>query len=135
MVTCITCPAGNKPKLPNGNYTDGLLGVFRSTPSGEAGSWTTQIRNNSAILQDTLLLSNPINGALTQAGVGTSQSPNKGWYEIYWQLIRLIADKVGPAALICSVQTTVASTGPSHRTGGSREMALRQTMAIPVRAR
>ena len=73
---------GNESKLPNAfNYTDGLLGVFRSTSSGDAGSWTTQVRNNSANLQDTLLLSNPVNGALTQCGIGTSQMLNQGWYD------------------------------------------------------
>jgi photosystem II stability/assembly factor-like uncharacterized protein len=31
-----------------GNYNLGLLGVFRSTSSGDAGSWTTQVRTTSA---------------------------------------------------------------------------------------
>ena len=39
------------------------------------------MRNNSANLQDTLLLSNPVNGALTQCGIGTSQMFNQGWYD------------------------------------------------------
>lgn len=81
MSSCNNCPAGTNPNFPNANYTDGLLGVFRSTASGDAGSWTTQTRNNSATLQDTLLLSNPVNGALTQCGLGTSQFINQGWYD------------------------------------------------------
>jgi hypothetical protein len=81
MASCISCPAGTNPNFPTANYTDGLLGVFRSTSSGDAGSWTTQTRNNSATLQDTLLLSNPVNGALTQCGLGTSQFLNQGWYD------------------------------------------------------
>lgn len=81
MASCISCPAGTNPNFPTANYTDGLLGVFRSTSSGDAGSWTTQTRNNSATLQDTLLLSNPVNGALTQCGFGTSQFLNQGWYD------------------------------------------------------
>jgi hypothetical protein len=81
MAACISCPAGTNPNFPTANYTDGLLGVFRSTSSGDAGSWTTQTRNNSATLQDTLLLSNPVNGALTQCGIGTSQFINQGWYD------------------------------------------------------
>jgi Bacterial Ig domain/Putative Ig domain len=81
MVACISCGAGTNPNFPTANYTDGLLGVFRSTSSGDAGSWTTQTRNNSANLQDTLLLSNPVNGALTQCGLGTSQFLNQGWYD------------------------------------------------------
>src|SRR5262249_12854866 len=81
MAACISCGAGTNPNFPTANYTDGLLGVFRSTASGDAGSWTTQTRNNSANLQDTLLLSNPVNGALTQCGLGTSQFINQGWYD------------------------------------------------------
>ena len=81
MSSCNSCPAGTNPNFPTASYTDGLLGVFRSTASGDAGSWTTQTRNNSATLQDTLLLSNPVNGALTQCGIGTSQFLNQGWYD------------------------------------------------------
>ncbi|MDT7540997.1 MAG: hypothetical protein QOE33_901 [Acidobacteriota bacterium] len=67
--------------LVNGrNYQDGLLAVFRSTSNGDAGTWTTQVRNNSANKQDTLLLSNPVNGVLTECGFGTSQMINQGWY-------------------------------------------------------
>ena len=81
LATCISCAAGTNPNFPTANYTDGLLGVFRSTASGDTGSWTTQTRNNSATLQDTLLLSNPVNGAFTQCGFGTSQFLNQGWYD------------------------------------------------------
>jgi hypothetical protein len=81
LAACTSCPAGTNPNFPTANYTDGMLGVFRSTSSGNAGSWTTQARNNSATLQDTLLLSNPVNGALTQCGIGTSQFLNQGWYD------------------------------------------------------
>ena len=81
LATCISCPAGINPNFPTLGYTDGLLAVLRSTSSGDIGSWTTQTRNNSASLQDTLLLSNPVNGALTQCGFGTSQMLNQGWYD------------------------------------------------------
>jgi hypothetical protein len=81
LSTCIACPAGTNPNFPTANFTDGLLAVFRSTASGDAGSWTAQVRNNTANLQDTLLLSNPVNGALTQCGLGTSQFLNQGWYD------------------------------------------------------
>ena len=67
--------------LGPGTFTDGLLGVFRSNSSGDAGSWNTQVRNTSPNVQDTLLLSNPINAALTQCGLGTSQFLNQGWYD------------------------------------------------------
>ncbi|HKG97744.1 MAG TPA: hypothetical protein VKA97_08015, partial [Pyrinomonadaceae bacterium] len=65
-----------------GNYNLGLLGVFRSTSSGDPGTWTTQVRNTSANKQDTLLLSNPINAALVECGIGaTNQFLNQGWYD------------------------------------------------------
>ncbi|HKG79518.1 MAG TPA: hypothetical protein VKA78_08865, partial [Pyrinomonadaceae bacterium] len=65
-----------------GNYNLGLLGVFRSTSSGDSGTWTTQVRNTSANKQDTLLLSNPINAALVECGIGaTNQFLNQGWYD------------------------------------------------------
>ena len=81
MVACISCGAGTNPNFPTANYTDGLLGVFRSQSAGDAGSWTTQVRNNSANLQDTLLLTNPVNGAFLQCGFGSSQFINQGWYD------------------------------------------------------
>jgi hypothetical protein len=64
-----------------GTYNLGLLGVFRSTSSGDSGTWTTQVRNTSVNKQDTLLLSNPVNGVLTQCGFGASQFINQGWYD------------------------------------------------------
>jgi len=81
MSSCTACGAGTNPNFPSANYTDGLLGVFRSTANGDAGSWTTQVRNNSANQQDTLLLSNPVYGALADCGFGTTQFLNQGWYD------------------------------------------------------
>ncbi|HYG10272.1 MAG TPA: carboxypeptidase regulatory-like domain-containing protein, partial [Pyrinomonadaceae bacterium] len=81
MAACNNCPAGTNPNFPTANYTDGLLAVFRSTASGDTGSWTAQVRNNSPNIQDTLLLTNPVNGVLTQCGFGTSQFLNQGWYD------------------------------------------------------
>ena len=81
MSACISCGAGTNPNFPTASYTDGLLAVFRSNSAGDAGSWTAQVRNTSPNLQDTLLLTNPVNGALTQCGFGTSQFLNQGWYD------------------------------------------------------
>ncbi len=81
MASCFSCGAGTNPNFPTISYTDGLLGVFRSTSSGDTGSWTTQVRNNSANLQDTLLLTNPVFGALQQCGLGATQVLNQGWYD------------------------------------------------------
>jgi hypothetical protein len=65
-----------------GTFNLGLLGVFRSTSSGDPGTWTTQVRNTSPNKQDTLLLSNPINAALVECGFGTAnQFLNQGWYD------------------------------------------------------
>ncbi len=65
-----------------GTFNLGLLGVFRSTSSGDPGTWTTQVRNNSPNKQDTLLLSNPINAALVECGISTAnQFLNQGWYD------------------------------------------------------
>jgi uncharacterized repeat protein (TIGR01451 family) len=64
------------------NYQDGLLAVFRSTANGDAGSWTTQVRNSSANKQDTLLLSNPVNAVLVECGFGaTNNFLHQGWYD------------------------------------------------------
>jgi hypothetical protein len=82
MASCIACGAGTNPNFPTANYTDGLLGVFRSTSAGATGTWTTQVRNNSANLQDTLLLSNGVNAVITTCGfTGTNQFLNQGWYD------------------------------------------------------
>jgi hypothetical protein len=94
LAACISCGAGTNPNFPTANYTDGLLAVLRSTSAGDAGSWTTQTRNNSANLQDTLLLSNPVNGALTQCGFGTSQFLNQGWYDNVLAVDPTDSDKV-----------------------------------------
>src|SRR6476659_2531528 len=65
-----------------GNYSLGLLGVFRSISSGDVGTWTTQVRNTSVNKQDTLLLSNPVNAALVECGFGaTNNFLNQGWYD------------------------------------------------------
>jgi uncharacterized repeat protein (TIGR01451 family) len=65
-----------------GNYLLGLLGVFRSTSAGDPGSWTTQVRNNSANKQDTLILSNSVNAVLVECGFGgANQFLNQGWYD------------------------------------------------------
>jgi len=64
-----------------GNYQDGLLAVIRSTSNGDAGSWSDRIRNSSADIQSTLLLTNPLFGVFTQCGGGASQFLNQGWYD------------------------------------------------------
>ena len=67
--------------IETGNFTHGLLGVFRSTASGASGSWTTRVSNTSPVKLNTLLLSNPVYGALGECGFGASQFINQGWYD------------------------------------------------------
>ena len=66
----------------SGTFLDGLLGVFRSTTSGSSGSWTTQVSNTSPTTLNTLLLSNPVFGVLSNCNFGPSnQFFNQGWYD------------------------------------------------------
>ncbi len=43
----------------DGNYNNGLLGVFRSMNNGDSGSWTTQVTNQDPNFLNTILFSNP----------------------------------------------------------------------------
>jgi len=67
------------------SYNNGLLGVFRSTNNGNAGSWTTQVdtlappAQTTAAYQNTLLLSNPVYAY--DVCVGSRQFFNQGWYD------------------------------------------------------
>lgn len=65
----------------SGNFLDGLLGVYRSTTSGSAGSFTARVTNTSPTLLNRVLLSNPVIAFLTQCGFGTSSFLNQGWYD------------------------------------------------------
>ena len=77
------------------SYQDALLAVFRSTSSGDTGSWTTQVRNTSANKQDTLLLMNPINAVLVECGFGATNLPfNQGWYDNVLAVDPTDSDKV-----------------------------------------
>jgi hypothetical protein len=64
-----------------GNYWDGLLGVYRSTTSGSAGSFVPRATNTSPTLLNRVLLSNPVFALLSQCGFGISQFFNQGWYD------------------------------------------------------
>jgi photosystem II stability/assembly factor-like uncharacterized protein len=57
------------------NANQALLGVYRSTSSGAAGSWTTQVSNTSAVPQNTVLLTNPL------YALCLNQAFNQGWYD------------------------------------------------------
>lgn len=64
-----------------GQFQDGLLGVYRSTSNGSAGSFTARVTNTSATTLNRLLLSNPVIALLSQCGFGTSSTLNQGWYD------------------------------------------------------
>jgi photosystem II stability/assembly factor-like uncharacterized protein len=67
---------------PNHFYNQGLLGVFRSTQGGAAGTWTTRVSNRSKDLQSTLLLTNPVILVLAACNFGQGFPLNQGWYDI-----------------------------------------------------
>lgn len=65
-----------------GNFNDGLLGVYRSTTGGTAGSWTARVTNASPVKLNTALLSNPVYVFLADCGYGAAnQYLNQGWYD------------------------------------------------------
>ena len=66
----------------SGNFNQGELAVYRSTSSGAAGSWTTQVDNTNSSTQNTLLLSNPVEANLVPCGFGSSNAfLTQGWYD------------------------------------------------------
>jgi hypothetical protein len=64
-----------------GIFSNGLLGVYRSTTAGSAGSWTARVTNTSTTKLNRLLLSNPVIASLTDCGFGTDSYSNQGWYD------------------------------------------------------
>lgn len=69
-------------QVGGGTFADGLHGVYRSTASGAAGSWTTRVTNASAEPLNRVLLSNPVFAFLATCGFGTAnQFLNQGWYD------------------------------------------------------
>jgi uncharacterized protein (TIGR03437 family) len=65
-----------------GNYQNGLHAVFRSTSSGDAGTWTAQVRNTDAKKLNTLLLTNTILASGSECGFGSNSFFNQGWLDI-----------------------------------------------------
>jgi len=63
------------------NYTNGLHAVFRSTSSGDSGTWTARVRNTDSTKLNTMQLTNPLIAFLTECGQGTSSFLNQGWYD------------------------------------------------------
>lgn len=73
-----------------GNYDQGLLGVYRSSSNGDAGSWEPRLTNDSPDLLQTLLLSNPI------AGIGDICHQAREWVSMGWYCNTIAVDPVDP---------------------------------------
>jgi len=68
--------------IAEGDFQDGLHAVFRSTSSGDAGTWTGQARNANLTKLNTVLFSNPLAAFQTECGRDTSSFfANQGWYD------------------------------------------------------
>ena len=68
--------------LNRGDYEDGLHAIFRSTSSGDADTWTAQVRNDNPTKLNTLLLTNPVLASLRDCGLGKQNVfISQGWYD------------------------------------------------------
>jgi len=68
--------------IETGNYSLGLLAVFRSTSSGDEGTWEARVRNTDPTKLNTVLLSNPVVAFQSNCNPGGSNSfLNQGWYD------------------------------------------------------
>lgn len=67
-----------------GPFEQGLHAVFRSTSSGDEGSWTPQVRNSSPTKLNTVLFSNPLfafYGDCHFSPPSANRYLNQGWYD------------------------------------------------------
>ncbi len=64
-----------------GAFQDGLHAIFRSTSSGDPGSWTPQTRNTNSTKLNNVLFSNPLAAFLSECGLAPSVFNNQGWYD------------------------------------------------------
>ena len=68
--------------IADGDFQDGLYAVFRSASSGDAGTWTGQVRNANLTKLNTVLFSNPRAAFFTECGLDTQNFfLNQGWYD------------------------------------------------------
>jgi photosystem II stability/assembly factor-like uncharacterized protein len=68
--------ASNQP----GNYNQALLGVYRSTQSGDPGTWQARITNQSPDYLATLLLTNVYGATNTNCRNSNNTFTTMGWY-------------------------------------------------------
>jgi photosystem II stability/assembly factor-like uncharacterized protein len=64
-----------------GDYNAGLLGVFRSSSNGDAGTWEMRVSNKDPNFLNTLLFSNPRDAYLDVCSGGTRAFINQGGYD------------------------------------------------------
>ncbi len=64
-----------------GNYSGGLLAVFRSTSSGDSGSWNTRVDNTDPIKLNTALLSDPVGITAPICNTGPVDYRSQGDYD------------------------------------------------------
>ncbi len=65
-----------------GPFEDGLHAVFRSSSSGDSGTWTKQTQNTDPTRLNTLLLSNTIAAVSRDCGYpGQNEIFGQGWYD------------------------------------------------------
>lgn len=68
--------------IETGNYNLGLLAVFRSTSSGDEGTWEARVRNTDSTKLNTLLLSNPLIALQSNCNSNSFGAfLNQGWYD------------------------------------------------------
>lgn len=73
-----------------GDYNQGLLAVYRSPSSGDAGSWEPRLTNDSPDLVQTFLLSNPLSAS------GNICATVREWVGMGWYCNTLAVDPVDP---------------------------------------
>jgi uncharacterized protein (TIGR03437 family) len=67
----------------SGNYQYGLHAFFRSTASGDPGSWVARVRNTDAGTYNTAILSNPASATGIECRVATANGfTGQSWYDL-----------------------------------------------------
>ena len=64
-----------------GNFSAGLLGVYRSTSNGDPNSWEARVTNKDPNFLNTILFSNPLDAYLDVCSGGTRAYVNQGGYD------------------------------------------------------
>ena len=85
---------------PGGNYEQGLLAVYRSTSSGDAGTWEARTTNRDSNKLNTLLLTNPYGSTQGDCSPAFQNDfTNMGWYNNVIAVDPLDADRVWAAGV------------------------------------